>query len=82
MKIGEKLHKVLSKQYAPEEMITRKFERYDISFKTDAEGNPMLLFIGELTPDGRIKGERFTRVLIKDKQGAILKDHWDAKGKI
>ena len=82
MKIGEKLLKVLSKKYAPMEMITQKFGRYDISFKTDQEGNPILLFIGALDRDGRINGERFVRVLIKDKAGQILKDHWDAKGKI
>ncbi|MCF2446707.1 hypothetical protein L0657_22305 [Dyadobacter sp. CY345] len=82
MKIGEKLLKRLSKKYRPEEMIHQKFERYDISFKTDEEGNPILLFIGLRREDGRIKGERFSRILIKEKDGSILKDHWDCKGKI
>lgn len=31
--------------------------------------------------DGKIKGERFVRTLKKDKQGVIVKDHWDLKGK-
>ena len=81
MKIGEKLLKVLSKKYLPEQMIDQKFGRYDISFKTDEEGNPILLFIGTMGADNKIKGERFSRVLIKDKNGGIVKDHWDAKGK-
>ena len=81
MKIRDKLLKVLSKKYAAEHMINQKFERYDISFKTDHEGNPMLLFIGTMDANGKIKGERFTRVLIRDKNGQVLKDHWDAKGK-
>ena len=81
MKIGDKLLKVLNKKYAPEQMINQRFERYDISFKTDQEGNPILLFIGTTGMGGKINGERFTRVLKKDKDGQILKDHWDAKGK-
>lgn len=81
MKIGDKLLKVLGKKYAPEQMINQKFERYDISFKTDEEGHPILLFIGQTGKDGKIRGERFARVLIRDKNGQIIKDHWDAKGK-
>jgi hypothetical protein len=81
MKIGEKLLKVLSKKYTPDQMINQKFERYDIGFKTDDEGNPILLFIGTLDQDGKIKGERFARRLVRDQNGGILKDHWDAKGK-
>ncbi|SKB86157.1 hypothetical protein [Dyadobacter psychrophilus] len=81
MKIGEKLLKKLTKKYGPEQMVHQKFERYDISFKTDEEGNPVLLFIGTRREDGQIKGERFGRVLIRDKDGKILKDHWDNKGK-
>ncbi|MCE7042862.1 hypothetical protein [Dyadobacter sp. CY312] len=82
MKIGEKLVKKLSKKYVPEEMIHHEFERYDISFKTDADGNPILLFIGTRKEDGKIRGEYFSRILIKDKNGAVLKDYWDRKGKI
>nr|WP_295926765.1 hypothetical protein [uncultured Dyadobacter sp.] len=81
MKVGEKLLKRLNKKYEPEQMIHQKFERYDISFKTDEDGNPILLFIGTRNGAGQIKGERFARVLIRDKSGNILKDHWDGKGK-
>ncbi|TLV02505.1 hypothetical protein [Dyadobacter luticola] len=80
MKIGEKLLKKLSKKYAPGQMLHQKFERYDISFKTDEEGNPVMLFIGNRDAQGRVRGERFVRVLIRDQDQNIIKDHWDAKG--
>lgn len=82
MKIGDKLLKVLNKKYEPDKMICRKFERYDIRFKTDQDGNPILLFIGKLMDTGLIKGSRFSRVLIRDTSGNLIKDHWDAKGKV
>lgn len=81
MKIGEKLQKYLAKKYEPDQMLDRKFERYDISFKTDSDGNPVVLFIGQLDQHGKIKGERFVRVIVRDVNGIVLKDHWDAKGK-
>ena len=81
MKIGDKLLKQLSKKYEPNQLLDRKFERYDISFKTDGDGNPVVLFIGTKGTDGRIKGERFVRVLVRDSNGNVVKDHWDAKGR-
>jgi hypothetical protein len=82
MKIGDKLLKVLSKRYEPDQMISKKFGRYELDFKTDHDGNPVLLFIGDRTENGRIKGHRFARVLLQDPQGNLIKDHWDAKGKV
>lgn len=82
MKIGEKLLKVLNKKYVPKDIIHQKFERYDITFKTDEHGNPILLFIGNRKEDGMIRGEYFSRVLIREKNGEVVKDHWDCKGKI
>jgi len=82
MKIGDKLMKVLNKKYEPSNSFTSRFERYDIAIKTDDEGNPILLFIGNANSDGMIKGNRFSRVLIKDKSGKIIKDHWDHKGTV
>lgn len=82
MKIGEKLLKELNKKYEPDRMVNKKFGRYDLAFKTDDEGNPILLFIGNENEEGKITGHRFGRVLIKDKEGKVIKDHWDNKGKI
>lgn len=75
MKIGTELLKILTKTYTPEEMISQRFGRYDLAFKTDEEGRPVILFIGKAVENGKIKGERFSRQL----QGG--KDHWDNKGK-
>jgi hypothetical protein len=61
-------------------MIEVKFKRYDLQFKTDANGFPVLLFMGEKTEKGSIKGERFARRLKTLKDGSI-KDHWEHKGK-
>lgn len=82
MKVGEKLLKVLNKKYTPATTFPLKFGRYDLVLKTDDEGNAILLFIGEENEDGMIKGNRFTRVLVKDSSGKIVKDHWDNKGKV
>jgi hypothetical protein len=80
MKIGDRLLKQLRRQYKPDTLITQKIGKQDAAFKTDDQGNPVILFIGKMDPDGKIAGERFTRVLLKDADGKIIKDHWDRKG--
>lgn len=62
-------------------MIYQRFKEKDIAFKTDEKGNPVLLFIGKRGEDGLVRGERFARRLAYDKEGKIIKDHWDNKGK-
>lgn len=81
MKIGAELSKVLSKTYAPGQMISQRFGRYDLAFKTDEQGRPVLLYMGKADADGKIKGERFARRLQTNQNGEIIKDHWDNKGK-
>ncbi|SDF29442.1 hypothetical protein SAMN05216464_115144 [Mucilaginibacter pineti] len=81
MKIGVELSKVLSKTYGPDQMISQRFGRYDLAFKTDEQGNPVLLYMGKADADGKIKGERFARRLQSDPDGKVIKDHWDNKGK-
>ena len=73
--------KQLSRKYEPDQLIERRFERYDLSFKTDQDGNPVILFIGTRENNGKIKGERYARRLLENTDGTILKDHWDHKGK-
>ena len=82
MKIGEKLLKQLNKKYEPARMVNATFGRYDVAFKTDDEGNPILLFIGKADENGMIRGDHFSRRLVKDANGAVVKDHWDYKGKV
>ena len=81
MKIGPELTKKLSKKYEPSSMVDMEFKGNDVSFRTDPEGNPVLLFIGKRNEQGIIRGERFSRTLKQDESGAVIKDHWDLKGK-
>lgn len=81
MKIGDKLLKELSKRYEPESTIDKRFGRYDLTFRTDRDGNAISLFIGVLDSNGRISGNRFTRVIARGPDGKVIKDHWDAKGR-
>lgn len=81
MKLSEDLVKKLSKKYEPSTLIHDSFRGNDIAFKTDADGNAIQLFVGRLSDDGTIKGERFARTLKFDAQGNRIKDHWENKGK-
>jgi hypothetical protein len=81
MALSEDLQKKLEKKYDPATMIEMKYKGNDLSFKTDEEGNAVLLFIGKKTGHGTVKGERYARTFKKDKEGKILKDHWELKGK-
>jgi hypothetical protein len=81
MKLSEDLQKKLSKLYEPSTMVEMKYKGYDLSFKTDEEGNAILLFMGKKTDQGTIKGERYARTLKKHREGKIFKDHWELKGK-
>ena len=81
MKLNQALILKLSKRYAPSSMVGMKFRGKDLTFKTDEEGNPIVLFIGKALPDGRIKGDRYARRLLRNAEGILIKDHWDLKGK-
>ncbi len=80
-KLNDKLIKKLHQKYEPDAMLEMRFKGYDIAFKTDEDGNPVQVFFGKKTEKGTIKGERYSRTLKKDKNGNIIKDHWDLKGK-
>ena len=82
MPLAKAIIKILEKKYEPSSFIEQRFKGYDIGFKTDDEGNPVLLFLGQKTAEGSIKGQRFARRMVKDKNGKLLKDHWDDKGTV
>lgn len=75
------LLKKLSLKYEPSAMVAMRFKGNDLSFKTDEEGNPVLLFIGKRLEAGTVKGERYARTLKRDREGKVFKDHWERKGK-
>ncbi len=81
VELKEPVLKILSKHYEPSAMVETRFKRYDLSFKTDEEGRPVLLFMGVKDEHGHIKGERYARRLKLSETGEILKDHWEHKGK-
>lgn len=81
MKLSQHLQLKLSKKYEPSSMISMKYKGNDLSFKTDESGNPILLFIGKANESGIIKGERYARTLKSDRNGIIIKDHWELKGR-
>lgn len=81
MKLKEPILKILAKQYEPSTVVETKLSRYDLTFKTDEEGRPILLFMGTKDKNGLIKGERYARRLKIDHNGDVIKDHWEHKGK-
>lgn len=81
MELGEEILKILNKTYEPSTVVETKFKRYDLAFKTDEAGRPILLFMGQKDEHGKIKGERFARRLKEGSNGEMIKDHWDNKGK-
>ena len=82
MALGSPIIKLLEKKYDPSTFIEMRFKGYDIGFKTDGEGNPIILFLGTKTSNGSIKGHRYARRIVKDKEGKVIKDHWDDKGTV
>ncbi|MRX46649.1 hypothetical protein [Pedobacter puniceum] len=81
MKIGEQIQKILNKNYEASSKVHVRYQQYDLVFKTDEKGRPILLFLGRLDEKGNVKGERFARRLKEDASGNLLKDHWEHKGK-
>lgn len=79
--LKEPILKILNAKYEPSTLIEKRFGRYDLAFKTDSEGRPILLFMGEKDANGLIKGDRYARRLVFDQDGKTVKDHWDHKGK-
>jgi len=82
MKLGPELLKLLAKVYEPSAMVETHFHRYDLAIKTDEAGRPILLFIGKKDPNGKIRGTRFTRRMLANNEGMVIKDHWDNKGNV
>jgi hypothetical protein len=80
MSIGPGLLKLLQRVYAPSSMVDLRYRGLELKVRTDAHGEPVLLFIGRRQDDGRIKGERYVRTLVHAHDGIRIKDHWELKG--
>ncbi len=81
MNLADAIIKKIKGRFEPLANISLKYRNQDIVIRTDKEGNGMQLFIGKANQEGVIKGDRYCRILVKDKEGKIIKDHWDRKGR-
>jgi hypothetical protein len=81
MALGEDLVKKLSKKFEPSTMLSMRYRSYDLAVKTDENGNAIQLFMGRANEQGTIKGDRYARTLKYDREGKLIKDHWERKGK-
>jgi hypothetical protein len=81
MALSEALIKKLSAKYQANELSDLVYRGKDLTVKADEAGNAILLFIGKRVDNGHIRGERYARRLLFDKEGKVIKDHWEMKGK-
>ena len=81
MPLSDELLKKLNRVYEPSATIQFRFRGKDVALITDKDGQGMQFFIGQLKENGNIKGERYSRKIVKDRSGQIVRDHWDRKGR-
>jgi hypothetical protein len=81
MKLSDDLLKKISGKFEPSTTVSLRYRSYDIVLRTDKEGNAMQMFMGVMNEEGKIRGDRYARVLKKDGNGIVIKDHWERKGK-
>jgi hypothetical protein len=81
LKLGERLLKELNKKFVPDTMLQLKVGGFDIAVKTDEQGHAIQAFIGKADEDGVVRGDRFARTLKWDREGKLIKDHWERKGR-
>lgn len=81
MSLGDDLLKKINRTFEPSAKISLRYKRYDLDLITDKEGNAIQLFMGKRAEDGFIKGDRYARTLKHDRDGNLIKDHWERKGK-
>ena len=81
MELAEPVLKILRKKYQPSSVIETHYSQYDLTFKTDREGDAIVLTMGRKDEKGQIQGDRFTRRLRQLPNGRIVKEHWEHKGK-
>lgn len=81
MALAEPILKKINGHFSPSDTVRLRFRSYDIVLKTDAGGNAIQMFMGKATEEGTIKGDRYARTLKYDRDGTLIKDHWERKGK-
>jgi hypothetical protein len=81
MSLGDELLKKINKTFEPSAKLSLRYKGYDLVLITDKDGNAVQLFMGKAAADGSIKGDRYARTLKHDREGRLIKDHWERKGK-
>ncbi|MBB1285879.1 hypothetical protein HRH25_15955 [Flavisolibacter sp. BT320] len=81
MSLGDDLLKKINKKFEPSANIPMRYRSYDLVLITDKEGNAVQLFMGKANEAGVIKGDRYARTLKYDREGRLIKDHWERKGR-
>ena len=81
MPLSNEILKKINKVYLPSELITIHWRGQDMVLKTNEKGNAIQMFIGKINEKGTIKGERYSRKMVYDKDSKLIKDHWERKGK-
>lgn len=81
MSLGDDLQKKINKKFEPSTKIPLRYKGYDLVLITDKDGNAVQLFMGKAAEDGSIKGERYARTLKYNREGQLIKDYWERKGK-
>ncbi len=81
MSLGDDLQKKINKKFEPSAKIPMRYRSYDLLLITDKDGNAVQLFMGKENEQGIIKGDRYARTLKYDREGKLIKDHWERKGK-
>ncbi|GAA4744417.1 hypothetical protein [Flavisolibacter ginsenosidimutans] len=81
MTLGDDILKKINKKFEPSSNVPMRYRNYDLLLITDKEGNAVQLFMGKANAEGIIKGNRYARTLKYDRDGRLIKDHWERKGK-
>ncbi len=81
MSLGDDLLKKVNKKFDPSTKVALRYRSYDLVLVTDKEGNAIQLFMGRANEAGVIKGDRYARTMKYDREGNLIKDHWERKGK-
>lgn len=81
MSLSDDLIKKLKRKFEPSTTTQFRYRTNDVVVQSDEEGNAIRAFIGKASDEGIIKGDRYSRTLKRDKEGNIIKDHWERKGR-
>lgn len=81
MSLGDDLLKKINQKFEPSTTVPMRYRSYDLVLVTDKEGNAVQLFMGRTNDAGVIKGDRYARTLKYDREGRLIKDHWERKGR-